>query len=214
MFRITCNEAYQYAPRGSIHPYPLTIERLNGFTGPITLQLCERQVQDLDGIEMVESVIPPGATEAKALIYLPETMHAGVQHHCRPYVQGYATFTDQWGTKQTILAVCDKRCMVRTTPPVVKLRAVTREVAAMPGESIECKLTLDRTSNFTGSAEIELLAPPGFKAAKVHLKDGQTEAVVRVVVDGGVKRRRTMSRSRSARRASCRSAEPWSRRRR
>lgn len=188
LFKITCNEAYQYAPRGSIHAYPVKIERLDGFTGPITLQLCERQVQDLDGIEVVEAVVPAGATEAKALIYLPETMHTGVQHHCRPYVQGYATFTDRWGTKQTILAVCDKRCMVRTTPPVVKLRAVTREVTAAPGASFECKLALDRTTNFTGAAEVELLAPPGFKAAKVRLEPGQTEAVVRVEGDGKVKR--------------------------
>ena len=188
MFKITCNEAYQYAPRGSIHPYALKIERLNGFTGPITLQLCERQVQDLDGIEVVEAVVPEGATEAKALIYLPETMHAGVQHHSRPYVQGYATFTDQWGTKQTILAVCDKRCMVRTTPQVAKLRAVTREVTTAPGASFEYKLALDRTSNFAGAADIELLAPPGFRAAKVHLKEGEREAVVRVEVDTRVKR--------------------------
>ena len=67
MFKITCSEAYQYAPRGSVHPYALKIERLNGFTGPITLQLCERQVQDLDGIELVEAVVPEGATEAKAV---------------------------------------------------------------------------------------------------------------------------------------------------
>lgn len=187
LFKITCNEAYQYAPRGSIHPYPVTIERLNGFTGPITLQLCERQVQDLDGIEVVESVVPADATEAKALIYLPETMHAGVQHHSRPYVQGYATFTDQWGTKQTILAVCEKRCMVRTTPQVVKLRTATRAITAVPGESFECQLVLDRTTNFTGAADIELLALPGFKAAKVHLKDGQTEAVVRIEVEKQVK---------------------------
>lgn len=187
MFRITCNEAYQYAPRGSIHPYPITIERLNGFSGPISLQLCERQVQDLDGIEVVETVIPAGAAEAQALIYLPETMHAGVQHHSRPYVQGYATFTDQWGARQTILAVCDKRCMVRTTPQVVKLRAMANEIAAVPGESFECKLFLDRTSNFTSAAEIELIALPGFKAQNVHLQDGQTEAVIRVKVDSQVK---------------------------
>ncbi|MDB5308035.1 MAG: hypothetical protein JWO38_2237 [Gemmataceae bacterium] len=188
LFRITCNEAYQYAPRGSIHPYPVTIERLNGFTGPVTLHLCERQVQDLDGIEIVETVVPAGATQAKALIYLPETMHAGAQHHSRPYIQGHATFTDQWGTRQTILAVCDKRCMVRTTPPVAKLRSVTREIAVAPGESIECKLALDRTSNFTGAADIELVAPPGFKAPIVHLQDGQVEAVVRVRVDSRVRR--------------------------
>lgn len=189
MFRITCNEAYQYAPRGSIHHYPMTIERLNGFNGPITLQLCERQVQDLDGIEVVETVVPPGVTETKSRIYFPETMHAGAQHHSRPYIQGYATFTDQWGTKQTILAVCDKRCMVRTTPAVLKLRGVTREIAAMPGKAIECKLILDRTSNFTGGVDIELLASAGFKAPRLHLADGQDEAIVRVQVDSRVERR-------------------------
>jgi hypothetical protein len=187
LFKITCNEAYQYAPRGSIHPYPVTIERLNGFTGPIKLQLCERQIQDLDGIEVVESVIPERATEATALIYLPETMHAGVQHHSRPYVQGYASFTDQWGVKQTILAVCDKRCMVRTTPQVVKLRAVTREIVAAAGESFECKLALDRTSNFTGAADVQLLGPPAFSARNVHFEAGQAEAVVSVRVDGLMK---------------------------
>jgi hypothetical protein len=180
MFKITCNEAYQYAPRGSIHFYPVTIERLHGFAGPITLQLCERQVQDLDGIEAVETVVPTGATAATFPIHLPETMHAGAQHHSRPYAQGYATFIDSWGTKQTILAVCDKRCMVRTTPPVVKLRAVTGAVTAAPGETVECKLALDRTSNFPGAADIELIAPPGFTAAKVRVEAGQTEAVVRV----------------------------------
>lgn len=187
LFKITCNEAYQYAPRGSIHPYPVSIERLDGFAGPITLQLCERQVQDLDGIEIVESVVPAGATESKAQIYLPETMHSGAQHHSRPYAQGYATFTDRWGTEQTILAVCDKRCMVRTTPQVVKLRAVTREIDALPGNTVECRLALDRTANFTGQATVELVAPSGYTAAKLRIEAGQAEATIRVRVDDRAK---------------------------
>lgn len=186
LFRISCNEAYQYAPRGSIFPYPMTIERLNGFSGPITLQLCERQVQDLDGIEVVQVVVPPGAVEAKNRIYLPETMHAGVQHHSRPYVQGYASFTDRWGTKQTILAVCEKRCMVRTMPPVVKLRATATASTARPGEMIECKLALERTTNFTGPADIELVATPGAHADAVHIESGSNEAVLRVKLDRDV----------------------------
>ncbi len=126
LFRLTCNEAYKYAHRGTVYPYALTIERLNGFHGPIILQLCDRQVQDLDGIRVVESVVPAGAKNAAALVYLPETMHASVQHHSRPYVQGYATFVDRWGQKQTVLAVCEKRCMIRTLPPVVQLHASAR----------------------------------------------------------------------------------------
>src|SRR5205823_3696472 len=58
IFRLTCSEAYQYAHRGTIYPYAMKVERLNGFTGPVTIQLCERQVQDLDGIEIVETVVP------------------------------------------------------------------------------------------------------------------------------------------------------------
>src|SRR5207248_4400532 len=100
VFRLSCNEAYQYAPRGSIYPYLMKIERLDGFNGPIVLQLCDRQVQDLDGIEIVETVVPPDANEVRNLIYLPETMHASVQHHSRPYAQAYASFTDQWGQQQ------------------------------------------------------------------------------------------------------------------
>ena len=123
VFRLTCSEAYQYAHRGTIYPYAMKVERLNGFTGPITIQLCHRQVQDLDGIEIVEQVVPAGVSDFNNLVYLPETMHVSVQHHSRPYAQGYATFTDKWGQKQTLLAVSEKRRMIRTRPTVVRLRA-------------------------------------------------------------------------------------------
>ena len=59
---------------------------------------------------------------------------------------------------------------------------------ADPREWESCKLTLDRTTNFIGPADVELIAPPGFTAAKVQIKDGQVEAVIRVAVDGAVKR--------------------------
>jgi hypothetical protein len=182
VFRLSCNEAYQYAHRGSIYPYLMKIERLDGFNGPIVMQLCDRQVQDLDGIEIVETVIPPDAKEAKNLIYLPETMHASVQHHCRPYAQAYTSFTDRWGQKQTLLGVCLHRCMIRTLPPVVKMRALTKEIVARPGEVVECKLAIDRVSTFTGALDLDLLDGGGFKAEKVHVAASQTEAVIRIQV--------------------------------
>jgi hypothetical protein len=159
LFRLTCSEAYQYAHRGTIYPYRMQVERFHGFDGAIRVQICDRQVQDLDGIEVVEQVIPPGAREFDNLLYFPETMHASVQHHSRPYVQGYATFTDKWGQQQTLLAVADRRCMVRTRPPVAKLHA-PETLAARPGATVACPLTLDRTALFGGAVRVELVGPP------------------------------------------------------
>src|SRR4029077_7079617 len=172
-------ETYQYAPRGSIHPYLMKIERFDGFDGPIVLQLCDRQGQDLDGVDLLETVIPPGVKEVMNRIYFPEAMHASVQAHSRPYAQAYTTFTDKWGQKQVLLSVSTHRCMVRTLPPVVKLRALTKEILARPGEFADCTLALDRTP-FTGPAEVALLDIPGFRAEKVRVEAGQNEAVVRV----------------------------------
>lgn len=183
IFKLTCNEAYQYGHRGTVYPYAMQIERLDGFDGEIHLQLCERQVQDLDGIEVVETLIPPGVTEFKNRVYLPETMHASVQHHCRPYSQAWATFTDKWGQRQSMLSICDKRNMIRTMPTVVKLKSLNDHVAARPGTTVRCQLELDRTPNFNGAMELELIEPAartGFTAERVRIEPGQTRAEVSV----------------------------------
>ncbi len=181
IFKLTCNEAYQYGHRGTIYPYAMQIERLGGFDGEIHLQLCERQVQDLDGIEVVETLIAPGVTEFKNLVYLPETMHASVQHHCRPYSQAWATFTDKWGRRQAMLSICDKRNMIRTMPTVVKLKTLDDSVTARPGATVRCQLVLDRTANFDGAMDVELVEPEtrsGFLAERVRIEPGQTRAEV------------------------------------
>ena len=184
IFRLTCNEAYQYAHRGTVYPYKLQVERLNGFEGEITLQICDRQVQDLDGIEVIERVVPAGVKEIGALVYLPESMHSNAQHHSRPYVQGYALFTDRWGQKQAMVAVCDKRCMIRSMPPVAKLKVAADHLAARPGEANALKLVLARTSHFTGPADIELVDPrPGFVLEKTRLGAGQTDVTAMVHID-------------------------------
>ena len=183
IFKLTCNEAYQYGHRGTIYPYAMQIERLGGFDGEIHVRLCERQVQDLDGIEVLETLIAPGVTEFKNLVYLPETMHASVQHHCRPYSQAWATFTDKWGQRQSMLSICDKRNMIRTMPTVVKLKSLDDSVTARPGATVRCQLVLDRTPNFDGAMDIELVEPEirsGFTAERVRIEPGQTRAEVSV----------------------------------
>ena len=110
-------------------------------------------------------------------------MHASVQHHCRPYSQAWATFTDKWGQQQSMLSICDKRNMIRTMPTVVKLKTLDDHVAARPGATVRCQLVLDRTANFDGAMDVELVEPEtrsGFLAERVRIEPGQTRAEVSV----------------------------------
>lgn len=177
VFRLQCAEAYQYAHRGTIYPYLMEIERLNGFDGPITLQPGDRQNRDLDGIEIQQIVAQPDQTQIMVLIYLPETMHINVQGQSQLYTQGHASFVDKHGRQQAVLVVSEKRNMLRTLPPVVKLKTVQRQVSAAPGAACVCRFELDRTSNFAGPMEVELISSPeGPKIAceKAAVAAGQT----------------------------------------
>jgi hypothetical protein len=185
VFRLYCLEAYQYAHRGTIYPYAMQVERLDGFDGEITVQVADRQSRDLDGIVFIEVKVPPGVTDFKMPIYFPETMHINAFGQCQTYTQGYAHFTDKWGQRQSTLVVSEKRNIVRTLPPVVKLAAADKEIAARPGETVRCKFVLDRTSNFTGAMDVELVEPQpetGFVAEPVRIEANQSTAEVAVRV--------------------------------
>jgi hypothetical protein len=187
VFRLFCSEAYQYAHRGSVHLYEMEVERLNGFEGPIVLEAGDRQNRDLDGVEILGVTVPPGVTRVDVPIYFPEDMHVNAQSLTQLYTQGYAVFDDADGRRQSLLVVSEKRNLVRTLPPVVKLKPQDKLAVAAPGRVLACRLELDRTSNFPGAMDVELVgaaAENGLSAEKVRVEAGQTQVVVPVEVDG------------------------------
>jgi len=187
VFRLFCNEAYQYAHRGTVYPYLMEVERLNGFDQPIHLEVADRQIKDLDGIEIPEATIAPDQSQFMLPLYLPETMHINVQAHSNVYAQGHVAFVDKFGQKQTMLVVSTMRCMIRTLPTVVKLRCVERELAASTDSRIRCSLVLDRTPNFTGSMQIQLLNPvPGISADAVTIGAGESSADAVIQIDRSI----------------------------
>ncbi len=184
VFRLYCNEAYQYAHRGTVYPYLMEVERLNGFDQPIHLQVADRQIKDLDGIQIPEITIAPEQSQFMLPLYLPETMHINVQAHSNVYAQGHVAFVDKFGQQQTMLVVSTMRCMIRTLPTVVKLRSLERDLMVSADSKITCSLVLDRTPNFTGSMQIELLDPvPGISAEAVTIGAGESSTDVVVQID-------------------------------
>jgi hypothetical protein len=158
VFRLQCSEAYMYAHRGSVYPYQMEVQRLNGFDGQILVQRGDRQNRDMDGIEMHDVVIPPGQTNFSLPIYLPETMHINVQGQSQLYAQAYATFMDAYQKPQSVLVLSEKRNMLRTLPQVVKLKAIDPKLPMgklHEGDTIACRFLLQRTSNFPGAMRLE-----------------------------------------------------------
>ena len=189
LFRLFCSEAYQYAHRGTIHRYQMEVERLD-YNGPITLQIADRQIKDLDGADVLITTIPAGETHFLLPLYLPETMHINVQAHSNIYAQGFATFQDRWGQKQSTCIVSEMRCMVRTLPTVTRLQAVDRELSLSADGTAYCRLHLDRTSLFSGPLQISLTedaASRGLTAEPVIIPAGKTEALLVVRRNAGEK---------------------------
>jgi hypothetical protein len=187
VLRLFCNEAYQYAYRGSIYPYAMEIERLNGFTGPVHIELADRQIKDLDGIVVHETTVPEDQTKFDLSLYLPETMHINVQAHSNVYAQAYVIFEDKYGQKLSQCFVSEMRCMIRPLPTVVKLASVEEKVIAKPGDLVSCKFRVDRTSVFRGPMKIEMIAQEGtgICAEPVDLAAEASTASVEVQMPNG-----------------------------
>lgn len=156
VFRLYCEEAYQYARRGTVYPYLMTLERLDGFSEDVIVQQADRQNRDLDGIKFLESRISPEQSEFMMPIYLPETMHINIQSQSQLYTQAYASFTDAHGVQQHFLAVAEKRNMLRTMPTVVKLYAEEPIVSGTAGQTIVARFKLERTSNMRNAMKLAL----------------------------------------------------------
>ena len=147
LFRLYCLEAYQYAHRGTVYPYGMTLQRLSGFEGTVTVQQADRQNRDLDGIEFPETQLEQTDSEFMMPIYLPETMHINIQSQSQLYTQAWTRFTDATGTQHSFIAVAENRNMIRTMPTVVQLRAKQRELECRPGETVSVDFDVRRTSN-------------------------------------------------------------------
>ena len=184
MFRLHCEEAYQYAHRGTIYPYAMTLERLGDFKQPVVIQRGDRQNRDLDGIQFVQTTVGVEQSSFTMPIFLPETMHINIQSQSQLYTQAFASFTDLHGQQQNVLLVSEKRNMLRTLPTVVKLSAGSTTLTGEPGDIVSAHFELERTSNMQNAMRLELVAPGSerFEVPVQQLSHGQVRIDVPITI--------------------------------
>lgn len=189
VFRLFCEEAYQYAHRGTVYPYLMTFERIDDYDQPITVQQADRQNRDLDGIEFIETTLGKDQLDFMMPIYLPETMHINIQSQSQLYTQAYTTFKDTTGKQQYFSAVAEKRNMIRTMPTVVKLYARTAKLKAQPGELVVAQFELERTSNMRNSMRMQLIDSQisELNVQAVNFEAGQVQLEIPIAIPADLK---------------------------
>lgn len=183
VFRLYCNEAYQYAHRGTVYPYLMEVERLNGFDQPIHLEVADRQIKDLDGIDIPATTVASDQSSS-CCRFIFQRRCISMFKLTPMCTQGHVAFVDKFGQRQTMLVVSTMRCMIRTLPTVVRLRCLNRELPATTKSRVMCSLVLDRTPNFLGPMQIQLLDPPlGISAEAITIAAGETTADAAIDVE-------------------------------
>jgi len=146
-------------PRGSTFRGPLTIERLEGFAGPVRLEPTAKQQRHRQGMDGGEMVVPAESVHCEYAVFLPEWMET--TRTSRFIVNGAVEVADPRGRTRTLLARQEMRLGMLPVGAIMKLTAPA-EVVVRPGTVAEIPLGLFRAAEFrrpgfAGPARVELV---------------------------------------------------------
>ena len=142
-------------PRGTTFPYPVLIEREEGFTGDIVLEMTSRQGRHRQGITGPELTVSPGINRTLYPIFLPEWLET--TRTSRMVVNGVARIADPQGNERYSLVRQKTRMGFLPTGALLKLGTVDAEFNVKPGQSLNIPLSISRTPELTEPALIEVL---------------------------------------------------------
>ena len=170
-------------PRGSTHPADITLQRLEGYAGEITLRQAARQSYQVQGITGRDLVVPAGAVAAAYPCFMPEWLET--IRTSRMGIVSEVKIADPKGVVRTLVAPIDGFITMTMEGALLKLSS-DPEVAVKPGEPIVVKVKLARSPRLTEPVKLELIVPEELASAlkldPVVANNGQAEVEVRIAV--------------------------------
>lgn len=176
----------KFAPRGSVYVRHYQLER-NGFEGPITISLADRQVRHLQGVTGPTIVVPPGATEFDYPATLPPWLVVGRTSRTCLMAVGEQSLADGSIAKLSYASFGQNdQIIVLTAPEILSLKSERSSLPVEPGKSVSVTVQLERGNGLTGPAQIELSCPghmQGIHAEAVTVPAGETSASFKLTFD-------------------------------
>ncbi len=173
--------------RGSTHLFPFNIERLEGFAGPITLEMTAKQQRHRQGLTSDEFVVPAEAKRVEYPIFVPEWMET--TKTSRMIVNGAVKVADPKGHVRTLLQKQELRVGILPEGALMKLSHSASEPAVTLGTEVRIPLALSLASELRESIRITVMPDETqtnlLTAEPIQLSAGQKETtlIVRVAND-------------------------------
>jgi len=170
--------------RGSTYLFPMLIERLEGYAGPINLEMTAKQQRHRQGLASDEFIVAADAKRIEYPIFVPEWMET--TKTSRMILNGSVQIADPKGNVRTLLQRQELRFGILPEGALMKLTHGAGEMKATAGSEITIPLALSIAPELRDPIEVTVVsADPNrrvFSAPAVTLAAGQKEAKVSVSI--------------------------------
>lgn len=167
-FKIAGDYVLQLVPRGTAYSRKYRIER-NGFDGPITVDLADRQARHLQGVTGEKITVPAGANEFEYFIDLPPWMETG--RTCRVCVMGTAIVKEPDGREHVVTYSSKEQndqIIAVVEPERLGLKLDRQTVRVEPGTEVEVGFSVSRGEKLGGPATVSVEVPAHFHGLSVE----------------------------------------------
>jgi len=172
--------------RGATHLAEIALERNEGFTGELVLDMAGTQQRHRQGIRGPAVPVAPGVARVDYPVFLPEGLETSKTS--RIGLVAMARVPDASGAPRWVLAPVEGQITMSIEGALMKLTAPAAEVAAVPGQPLKVVLRLTRGKGIEGPVVVSLAdGPPGISGPEVSVPPGSEAFEVPLVVSPWVK---------------------------
>lgn len=168
--------------RGATYPAELTVERLEGFAGEISLQMAAQQSYQVQGISGPDFPVAPGATRAFYPCFMPEWLET--TRTSRMMLVAVTKVPDPRGNVRHLVTEIHGRITMSIEGALLKLTASAGDLAIQPGKEMLLPVRIARSPKLAEPVKLELVLPESLQGLlrlePLIVPPGQSEASLRI----------------------------------
>ncbi|MCH2202109.1 MAG: hypothetical protein MK102_09065 [Fuerstiella sp.] len=150
---------FAFANAGTVYWHPFTVER-NGYDGPVTVRLADRQRRHLQGIRNArEFVVAAGISEFEFPFFLPPNMSRDSLRRC--LVMGIGQIEDEKGNRHQVVFTDgeESQAPIHVQAPRLNIVSKLTSVYVQPDSTNEIEFEIQRGANLDLPVTVELIVP-------------------------------------------------------
>lgn len=151
------------ACRGTTYPAEIVVKRLEGFDGPVTVQMSAYQQRHRQGLNAEAVIVPPGVSHSIFPCYLPEWLETDRSSRMR--MTTVVEIPDPQGNIRQLLNYQDAAVSLSLEGALLKVTHADREYSVVSGDRIEISVNVLRSVKLPAPVTLELIVPEGLRGA-------------------------------------------------